>query len=131
MVFFVPSGENNIYRQAKDKGEVNGRFQKLDEEFRQEIAGKRLPPPAGFTVEQVDYNRNMRNAYAESREAVNLEKKEFEIIDKIIGSEFRDRCMPEIDAYVDCIVGRYFSIWRCKEDSNVMRRCLRLYETPE
>merc|ERR1712014_177428 len=48
-----------------------------------------------------------------------------------IGEEIREMCQPEIDEYVDCCVGRIFTMLQCKKQALVMRRCMAQKETPE
>merc|ERR1712176_1242293 len=40
-------------------------------------------------------------------------------------------CRPEIDEYIDCCVGRLFSVLACKPKALMMRRCMKKIETPE
>merc|ERR1712139_397401 len=86
------------------------------------------PPMDAATIEQ---NRNRRNPYLEAREAVELEQKERKAAKEQLGREVREICRPEIDEYVDCCVGRLFSIFQCKPHSLRMRRCMNKVETPE
>merc|ERR1712151_395456 len=48
-----------------------------------------------------------------------------------IGREIREACRPEIDEYVDCCVGRIWTITACKPHALRMRRCMKKIETPE
>ena len=40
----------------------------------------------------------------------------------IVGKEIRAKCVPEIDEYADCIVGRTFTMLQCKPAAITMRR---------
>eukprot|EP00439_Symbiodinium_sp_Y106_P006663 s6973_g1.t1 len=75
--------------------------------------------------------RNSRIPYLEAREAVELEQKELKTVREQIGAEIRAACQPEIDDYVDCCVGRVFTILKCKREALIMRKCLTKIETPE
>mmetsp|Transcript_144721 Transcript_144721/g.360784 ORF Transcript_144721/g.360784 Transcript_144721/m.360784 type:complete len:181 (+) Transcript_144721:112-654(+) len=90
-------------------------------------------PPADLPVdaEVVEKNRNARVPYLEAREAVELEQKELKAVREQLGREIREICRPEIDEYIDCCVGRIFSIFQCKPHSLRMRRCMNKIETPE
>ncbi|CAE8607747.1 unnamed protein product, partial [Polarella glacialis] len=88
---------------------------------------KELP----FDAETIERNRNRRIPYLEAREAVELEQKEMKVVKEKIGEEVREACRPEIDEYIDCCVGRIFTILSCKPQALVMRRCMALVETPE
>eukprot|EP00811_Abedinium_folium_P013082 NODE_22153_length_720_cov_4.853288.p1 GENE.NODE_22153_length_720_cov_4.853288~~NODE_22153_length_720_cov_4.853288.p1 ORF type:complete len:200 (+),score=34.13 NODE_22153_length_720_cov_4.853288:89-601(+) len=90
-------------------------------------------PPADlpFDIETVNNNRVGRVAYLEAREAVTLQQEEEKACKEIIGAEVREVCRPEIDEYVDCCVGRIFTINACKPHSLRMRRCLKRVETPQ
>lgn len=79
----------------------------------------------------VDEARKRRLPYFESREAVEVEKKEREAIDRIMTRRIRKLCAPEIDDYVNCIVDRTFTFLLCKPLCRKMKRCLKEYETPE
>jgi len=93
------------------------------------------PAPAGpdlpADAETIEKNRHSRIPYLEAREAVELEQKEIKEVRAQLGREVRDICRPEIDEYVDCCVGRLFSIFQCKPHSLRMRRCMNKVETPE
>merc|ERR1712032_1021758 len=79
----------------------------------------------------IDRNRARRLPYFEAREAITVQRREFEVIDKIIGAETREKCRPEIDDYVNCMVDRYFTLTKCTALCHKMRRCMKYYETPE
>jgi len=85
-------------------------------------------PADAATIEQ---NRNQRSAYLEAREAVELEQKERKAAKEQLGKEIREICRPEIDEYVDCCVGRFWTIMVCKPEALRMRRCMKKQETPE
>jgi len=91
------------------------------------------PGDADFPVdaETVRKNREGRVAYLEAREACQLEQKEINAVREQIGKEVRQACAPEIDEYVDCCVGRWFSLMACKPHALRMRRCMKKIETPE
>eukprot|EP00928_Gymnodinium_smaydae_P046473 TRINITY_DN30968_c0_g1_i1.p1 TRINITY_DN30968_c0_g1~~TRINITY_DN30968_c0_g1_i1.p1 ORF type:complete len:193 (+),score=37.52 TRINITY_DN30968_c0_g1_i1:61-639(+) len=97
------------------------------------VSSSRAALPTDLPVDRdtVDKNRNGRVAYLESREAVALEEKELKAVREEIGREVREACRPEIDDYVDCCVGRVFSMMQCKKPALIMRRCMRQIETPE
>eukprot|EP00931_Biecheleriopsis_adriatica_P075449 TRINITY_DN49303_c0_g1_i1.p2 TRINITY_DN49303_c0_g1~~TRINITY_DN49303_c0_g1_i1.p2 ORF type:complete len:193 (+),score=47.52 TRINITY_DN49303_c0_g1_i1:35-580(+) len=100
----------------------------------EEPARKSAPAPETelpFDAETIEKNRNSRIPYLEAREAVELEQKEMKAVKEKIGAEIREMCLPEIDEYVDCCVGRIFSIMACKKQALVMRKCLAEKETPE
>mmetsp|Transcript_68222 Transcript_68222/g.211072 ORF Transcript_68222/g.211072 Transcript_68222/m.211072 type:complete len:177 (-) Transcript_68222:12-542(-) len=82
-------------------------------------------------AESVERNRNHRVAYLEAREAVELEAKELKAVRNLVGKEVRETCRPEIDEYVDCCVGRIFTLSACKPLALRMRRCMKKVETPE
>ena len=46
-------------------------------------------------------------------------------------SPHSQKCMPEIDDYMNCIPSRLWTIGECKKYALVMRRCLLEFETPE
>lgn len=81
--------------------------------------------------ETVDRMRNARMPYLEAREAVELEQKELKAVREEIGREIREVCRPEIDDYVDCCVGRMWTMMQCKKPALIMRRCMKQIETPE
>mmetsp|Transcript_33176 Transcript_33176/g.50126 ORF Transcript_33176/g.50126 Transcript_33176/m.50126 type:complete len:180 (+) Transcript_33176:60-599(+) len=91
------------------------------------------PAPAELPLdkEEIDARRNHRNAYMEAREAVELEQKELKAVHEQIGKEIREMCRPEIDEYVDCCVGRVFTLLQCKPYAFRLRRCIAKVETPE
>lgn len=76
-------------------------------------------------------NKFKRVPYLEAREAVELEQTEIKAVKAQIGAEVREKCRPEIDEYIDCCVGRIFTIGQCKPHALRMRRCLKKVETPE
>nr|ABV22354.1 conserved hypothetical protein [Noctiluca scintillans] len=82
-------------------------------------------------LETVDKMRNSRVPYLEAREAVELEQKEYKAARDVLGAEIRELCRPEIDEYVDCCVGRLWSIWTCKPKAFQMSRCIKRHEEPE
>ena len=82
-------------------------------------------------MDTVDKNRNRRIPYLEAREAVELEQKELKAVREQIGREIREVCRPEIDEYIDCCVGRVWTMMQCKKYALLMRRCMRKVETPE
>jgi len=82
-------------------------------------------------AEQVEKNRNGRVAYLEAREAVELERKELGAARETLAKEIREMCRPEIDDYIDCCVGRVFSMMACKPHAVKMRLCIKKIETPE
>merc|ERR1719329_920367 len=67
----------------------------------------------------------------EAREAAELEEKERKAAKQVLGKEIREMCRPEIDEYVDCCVGRLWTIMACKREALLMRRCMKNIETPE
>eukprot|EP00929_Paragymnodinium_shiwhaense_P083768 TRINITY_DN44745_c0_g1_i4.p1 TRINITY_DN44745_c0_g1~~TRINITY_DN44745_c0_g1_i4.p1 ORF type:complete len:213 (-),score=70.24 TRINITY_DN44745_c0_g1_i4:201-839(-) len=97
------------------------------EEYRRAHQSDELP----CEKEEVDKRRNNRNVYLEAREAVELEQKELKAVHAEIGRELREMCRPEIDDYIDCTVGRIWTVMQCKRESFLMRRCLKKAETPE
>jgi len=81
--------------------------------------------------EIVAEGRENRIPYFEAKEAMDLEMKELKEVRKQIGTELREHCRPEIDEYVDCMVGRIWTVLQCKPHAKEMRRCLKKLETPE
>mmetsp|Transcript_35181 Transcript_35181/g.101096 ORF Transcript_35181/g.101096 Transcript_35181/m.101096 type:complete len:189 (-) Transcript_35181:47-613(-) len=102
---------------------------------RQKDAGSAVPraDPADLPIDQetIAKNRNNRIPYLEAREAVELEQKELKAVRETLGREIREICRPEIDEYIDCCVGRLFTVFQCKPHSLRMRRCMNKVETPE
>jgi len=90
-----------------------------------------VPHELPLDKETIDKNRDNRVPYLEAREAVELENKEMKAVREQLGKEIREICRPEIDEYVDCCVGRIFTVFRCKPKAFIMRRCMRQVETPE
>merc|ERR1711907_389327 len=45
-----------------------------------------------------------------------------------LGREIREICRPEIDEYVDCCVGRFWTMMACKPEALRMRRCMKKHE---
>eukprot|EP00397_Hematodinium_sp_SG-2012_P061429 GEMP01081355.1.p1 GENE.GEMP01081355.1~~GEMP01081355.1.p1 ORF type:complete len:222 (+),score=51.62 GEMP01081355.1:39-704(+) len=100
------------------------------------IGGLASPAGGTLTIDQVDpaliaEKTSMRVPYFEAKEAMDLEQKEIKAVKEIIGAEIRERCRPEIDEYVDCMVGRLWTVLQCKPMAKEMRRCLKRIETPE
>eukprot|EP00747_Dinoflagellata_sp_TGD_P182415 gnl/TRDRNA2_/TRDRNA2_36660_c0_seq1.p1 gnl/TRDRNA2_/TRDRNA2_36660_c0~~gnl/TRDRNA2_/TRDRNA2_36660_c0_seq1.p1 ORF type:complete len:195 (-),score=44.18 gnl/TRDRNA2_/TRDRNA2_36660_c0_seq1:145-729(-) len=81
--------------------------------------------------ETVGKNRASRVPYLEAREAVELEQKEVKAARAELGREIREACRPEIDEYIDCCVGRIWTMMACKPKAIAMRRCMKKIETPE
>mmetsp|Transcript_40944 Transcript_40944/g.64926 ORF Transcript_40944/g.64926 Transcript_40944/m.64926 type:complete len:203 (-) Transcript_40944:84-692(-) len=84
-----------------------------------------------FDEETITKNRRGRNAYMEAREAVELEQKERKGAREALGKELREKCRPEIDEYIDCCVGRIFTMFACRPEALKMRVCLKKLEKPE
>ncbi|SCA48308.1 conserved Plasmodium protein, unknown function [Plasmodium ovale] len=83
--------------------------------------------PAGF----IENNRNNRIPYFEIKESTMIEQKERKEAQKILALELRNKCRAEIDDYVECSVGKLWTILRCKDLMIEMRKCLRKYENLE
>ncbi|CAD2096454.1 hypothetical protein YYG_04606 [Plasmodium vinckei petteri] len=83
--------------------------------------------PKGF----IENNRNNRVPYFEIKESTMIEQKEKKEVQKILALELRDKCRPEIDEYVECSVGRLWTILKCKDLMMQMRNCLKKYENFE
>merc|ERR1719491_1548169 len=81
--------------------------------------------------ETIRKNRNNRIPYLEAREAVELEQKELKAVREHLGKDIREQCRPEIDEYIDCCVGRIWTMFQCKPHATRMRRCMAKIETPE
>eukprot|EP00435_Cladocopium_sp_Y103_P040978 s572_g11.t1 len=81
--------------------------------------------------ETIERMRNNRIPYLEAREAAELEEREVKVVKEQIGAEIREKCQPEIDDYIDCCVGRIFTILACRKEALIMRKCLMKIETPE
>ncbi|KJP89262.1 hypothetical protein AK88_01140 [Plasmodium fragile] len=79
----------------------------------------------------IENNRNNRIPYFEIKEATLIEQKEKKEAQKILSLELRDKCRAEIDDYVECSVGRLWTILRCKDVMINMRKCLKKYENLE
>lgn len=83
--------------------------------------------PCGF----IEENRKKRNSFFEIKESTLVEQKEHKEVQKILAHEMRDKCRAEIDEYVDCTVGRLWTVLKCKELMKKMRACLKKYENLE
>lgn len=83
--------------------------------------------PCGF----IEDNRKKRNPFFEIKESTLIEQKEQKEVQKILALEMRDKCRAEIDEYVDCTVGRLWTVLKCKELMKNMRACLKKYENLE
>ncbi|SBT30855.1 conserved Plasmodium protein, unknown function [Plasmodium ovale wallikeri] len=83
--------------------------------------------PAGF----IENNRNNRIPYFEIKESTMIEQKERKEAQKILALELRDKCRAEIDDYIECSVGKLWTILKCKDLMIEMRKCLRKYENLE
>jgi len=92
---------------------------------------KQRPHESPIPIEIVQQKTDMRIPYFEARESMELEQKEIKAVRAKIGEELREHCRPEIDEYVDCMVGRIWTVLRCKPHAKEMRRCLKKIETPE
>jgi len=107
-------------------------------EFAPSPPGGFAPPPESerphespIPIEVIHQKTEMRIPYFEARESMELEQKEIKAVRAKIGEELREHCRPEIDEYVDCMVGRIWTVLRCKPHAREMRRCLQRIETPE
>ena len=72
--------------------------------------------------------RDARPMYTEARERMLFEKQEVKRADELITGEIRDHCRPEIEEYIDCTTGRFFSIVKCRDLADQMRNCLKKYK---
>ncbi|CRG93247.1 conserved Plasmodium protein, unknown function [Plasmodium gallinaceum] len=79
----------------------------------------------------IENNRKNRNPYFEIKESTLIEQKEKKEAQKILALELRDKCRAEIDEYVECSVGRLWTILKCKDLMVKMRKCLKKYENLE
>ncbi|KYO01429.1 hypothetical protein PGSY75_0729600 [Plasmodium gaboni] len=79
-----------------------------DEEKKEEFE-KSLPK------DFIENNRNKRIPYFEIKESTQL----------------RNKCRAEIDEFVECSVGRMWTILKCKDLMISMRKCLKKYENLE
>ncbi|KAG6440042.1 Cytochrome c oxidase biogenesis protein Cmc1 like family protein [Babesia bovis T2Bo] len=74
-------------------------------------------------------------SYLEFREADYKLAKERQEVTRIIGQRVRDLCRSELDDYINCYTGNRFPMFRCREDAERMKKCIKHYEqqlnTPE
>ncbi|SOV13154.1 conserved Plasmodium protein, unknown function [Plasmodium sp. DRC-Itaito] len=95
-----------------------------DEEKKEEFE-KSLPK------DFIENNRNKRIPYFEIKESTLIEQKEKKEAQKILALELRNKCRAEIDEFVECSVGRMWTILKCKDLMISMRKCLKKYENLE
>jgi COX assembly protein 1 len=81
-----------------------------------------------FDDETARRYRDSRPMYTEARERAVFEQQEIKRADQKITSEIRDHCRPEIEEYIDCTTGRFFSIVTCRDYAMRMRNCMKKYK---
>ncbi|SBT70310.1 conserved Plasmodium protein, unknown function [Plasmodium malariae] len=108
-------------RRPEDQKEIKNNY---DDEKKENFE-KSLPK------DFIENNRNNRIPYFEIKESTLVEQKEKKEVQKILALELRDKCRAEIDEYVECSVGRLWTILKCKDLMIKMRKCLEKYENLE